>query len=66
MKLETIQPIVDQSRIRPADAMDIIGDASRLKNELHWETLSSPEVAINDFVARRQSEANESSETLAA
>lgn len=66
MKLELITPNIDQSRVRPTDAMDIIGDASRLKNELAWETLSSPEYAIKDFVARRESETNEISETLAA
>ena len=66
MSLKEIEPIVDQARVRPTDAMDIIGDSSRLKNELNWETLSSPETAINDFVARRQAEANESSETLVA
>lgn len=53
LNLESITPIVDQSRVRPTDAMDIIGDASRLKTELGWKTTSNPKRAIYDFVARR-------------
>lgn len=53
MNLESITPIVDASRVRPTDAADIIGDASRLMNELGWGTTSTVATAINDFVARR-------------
>ena len=66
LNLESIKPKVDQSRVRPTDAIDIIGDATRLRKELSWKTSSSPELAIKDFVARRKAEANETSETLAA
>ena len=66
MNLESIEPKVDQSRFRPSDAMDIIGDASRLKDELKWEILSTAEKAINDFVSQRELDTNETSETLAA
>lgn len=66
MNLESIEPKVDQSRVRPTDAMDIIGDASRLKNELGWQITSSPEKAVYDFVVRRESGASDISETLAA
>jgi len=54
MKLESIESTVDQSKVRPTDAMDIVGDASRIKTELGWSTHSNPETAIFDFVARRQ------------
>lgn len=54
MKLESIIPIIDPSRVRPTDATDIVGDTSRLKDELGWETTSSVATAIHDFVARRQ------------
>ena len=66
MNLESIKPKVDQSRVRPTDAMNIIGDANRLNNELGWIIHSSVEKAINDFVARRELDTNETSETLAA
>jgi len=54
MKLESIESTIDQSKVRPTDAMNIVGDATRIKAELGWETHSTPETAINDFVARRQ------------
>jgi GDP-4-dehydro-6-deoxy-D-mannose reductase len=55
MNLQSIEPIVDQSKVRPTDAMDIIGDASRIENELGWSPKSDPETAISDFVSRRSS-----------
>lgn len=56
MGLNKIEPIVDQSRVRPTDAKEIIGDASRLKNELNWQPRSSVEQAINDFVTRQKTQ----------
>jgi len=53
--LDDIRPVVDQSRVRPTDAMDIIGDTTRISSELGWKPLSNPKIAIEDFVARRQS-----------
>ncbi|RWZ78353.1 MAG: NAD-dependent epimerase/dehydratase family protein [Candidatus Microsaccharimonas sossegonensis] len=63
MGLELIKPVTDQSRVRLTDALDIIGDASRLKNELSWDILSSPTTAIKDFVERRHSETTEPANT---
>jgi len=54
MGLELIESTVDQSKIRPTDAMNIVGDSSRIQTELGWTTHSNPQTAINDFVARRQ------------
>jgi len=54
MNLESVESTVDQSKVRPTDAMNIVGDASRLTNELGWTTQSNPNTAIVDFVARRQ------------
>jgi len=54
MNLELIESTIDQSKIRPTDAMNIIGDSSRIQAELGWTTRSNPQTAINDFVARRQ------------
>jgi len=54
MKLESIESTIDQSKARPTDAMNIVGDSSRIKTELGWTTHSNPQTAINDFVARRQ------------
>ena len=54
MKLESVESTVDQSKVRPTDAMNIVGDASRLTHELGWTTQSDPNTAIVDFVKRRQ------------
>ncbi len=48
--ITNITPVVDQSRVRPTDAMDIIGDPTRLQEELGWKPESSPQTAIKDFV----------------
>ena len=55
MRLESVESKVDQSKVRPTDAMNIVGDASRIKEELGWDTQSNPNTAIVDFVSRRQS-----------
>jgi len=54
MKLESVESKVDSSKVRPTDAMNIVGDASRLSEELGWTPQSNPNIAIVDFVARRQ------------
>jgi len=54
MNLDSIESTVDQSKVRPTDAMNIVGDASRLSMELGWIPQSNPNTAIVDFVARRQ------------
>jgi len=55
MNLEAVESKVDQSKVRPTDAMDIIGNASRLTTELGWTPQSNPHTAIIDFVKRKQS-----------
>lgn len=50
MGLASIDPVVDPKRVRPTDSPFIIGDSSRIKTELGWKTLYSPERAIRDFV----------------
>ncbi len=52
--INNVTPVVDKSRIRPTDAMDITGDSSRLRNELGWKPESDIVKAIDDFVARKQ------------
>ncbi len=42
--------IVDKSKIRPADNMVIIGDNSKLKNELNWTPKYSLEQTVNDMI----------------
>jgi GDP-4-dehydro-6-deoxy-D-mannose reductase len=52
--LSAITPVIDQSRVRPTDAMEITGNSSRLQNELGWKPVSTVQKAIADFVAREQ------------
>lgn len=54
MGLTDVETIVDPEKIRPSDVMDIIGDASRLRNELGWKPESTIVTAINDFVAAKK------------
>jgi GDP-4-dehydro-6-deoxy-D-mannose reductase len=54
MGLESIEPVIDQSRVRPTDAAEITGDPSRIRNELGWVTKSNVQTAIKDFVARKK------------
>lgn len=46
MRLTHIEPVVDESRIRPGDPLELVGDASRLSAELGW----SPELSIDDTI----------------
>jgi GDP-4-dehydro-6-deoxy-D-mannose reductase len=50
MKLPNIQYETDPSLVRPTDAMEIIGDATRLKNELDWVPLIDIHQTVIDFV----------------
>jgi GDP-4-dehydro-6-deoxy-D-mannose reductase len=54
MGLESIEPIIDQSRVRPTDPAEITGDPSRIRDELGWVTNSNLQTAIKDFVARKK------------
>jgi len=51
LNVTDIETIVDPDKIRPTDIKDIVGDASRLKNELGWQPASNIATAIKDFVA---------------
>lgn len=55
MELDHIETVVDESRFRPSDAPDIIGDATRLNQELGWQPKSSVDQAIGDFVNEKLS-----------
>ncbi len=50
IKLPNMKYETDPSLIRPTDAMEIIGDASRLKNELDWVPLIDIHQTVIDFV----------------
>jgi GDP-4-dehydro-6-deoxy-D-mannose reductase len=50
--LEDINALVDPSKLRPNEIMDIRGDYSRLYNDTGWTPSVSLEETIADFVAR--------------
>ena len=50
MGLSGVQAVVDQSKVRPTDVMDIYGDASRIYSELGWKPQVGIEETIRDFV----------------
>lgn len=50
LKKEDVAIEVDQSKIRPNDIMEIIGDSSRLQEELDWHPNISIDQTIQDFV----------------
>jgi GDP-4-dehydro-6-deoxy-D-mannose reductase len=54
MSLESIHPVVDPSRVRPTDAQDIIGDTSRIRDELGWSPEIDISTTINDFVIAKR------------
>lgn len=54
MNLSDVETVIDPEKIRPNDIMDIIGDASRLRNELGWQPESNISTAIADFVASKR------------
>jgi len=47
MGLEEVVLEIDQSLVRPNDTPEIIGDSSRLKEELNWQ----PEIDINQTIS---------------
>ncbi len=48
-----LQPIIDQSKFRPTDAAEIIGDANRIKNELGWVPSIPLSKTIADYVSSK-------------
>lgn len=53
MAVANITIEVDPSKIRPNDIMDIVGDSSRLKDELGWKPEISITQTVQDFVAAK-------------
>ena len=51
MDVNDIDIEIDQSKIRPNDILDIVGDPSRLQNELNWEPEIAIKQTIQDFIA---------------
>lgn len=41
---------VDQSKVRPNDVMDIVGDSSRLRQEFSWKPEITMQKTIQDFI----------------
>jgi len=50
MNLKKVNCKIDKSLIRPTDPQEIIGDASRLRDELGWEPKISIHQTVVDFV----------------
>lgn len=51
---EDVQYSIDKTLLRPTDPQDIVGDSSRLKNELGWAPEIGLDKTIADFVAAKQ------------
>lgn len=54
MGMHDIEPIIDETKVRPTDIMDIYGDASRLTSDTGWTPQIPIEQTIRDFVASQQ------------
>ena len=50
MNLNDVSYKIDPTLVRPTDVKDIVGDSSRLKNELDWEPQISIHQTVIDFV----------------
>lgn len=50
LSLESIEPVIDPSRIRPNDPKELMGDSSRIQKELAWKPTLSIDQTIRDFV----------------
>jgi GDP-4-dehydro-6-deoxy-D-mannose reductase len=55
MKLDGVSYEIDQSLVRPTDAKDIVGDSSRLRDELGWEPQIDLRQTVVDFVKSKSS-----------
>lgn len=49
-----ITPVVDETKVRPTDIMDIYGDTSLLHADTGWRPTITIEQTLHDFVSRRQ------------
>jgi len=54
MNLSNVGYEIDQSLVRPTDVKDIVGDSSRLRDELGWQPIIPITQTIQDFVASQQ------------
>lgn len=50
INIDNIEAEIDPDKIRPTDIKDIVGDASRIKDELGWTPSIPLETTIRDFV----------------
>lgn len=48
--ITNISPVIDQSKVRPTDIMEIYGDASRLRQDTGWQPEIKIDQTIKDFV----------------
>lgn len=55
MGKENVTTTVDESKIRPNDIPEIIGDSSKLQNEIDWHPEIPIDQTIADFVQSKQS-----------
>lgn len=51
MGVEHVTPVVDSSKVRPTDIMDIYGDASRIEAETGWKPIIPIDQTIREFIA---------------
>jgi GDP-4-dehydro-6-deoxy-D-mannose reductase len=51
-----IGALVDPSRVRPTDPQELVGDSSRLQNELYWQPHITFFHTIQDFVNRKKAQ----------
>ncbi len=52
MQAAHFEVTIDPSKVRPTDAQEIIGDASRVKLELGWQPAITLESTIHDFIQK--------------
>lgn len=52
----TIKAVTDPSRIRPTDPKELVGDSSRIQDELGWKPEISLETTIQDFVDQKKAQ----------
>lgn len=54
MNITNIEPVVDDSKVRPTDIMEIYGDSSRLHSDTGWQPKIDIQQTIRDFVEIQQ------------
>lgn len=56
MGVGDIHAVVDESKVRPTDIMDIYGDSSRISEETGWKPMTDIEQTVSDFVKSNSAE----------